>query len=360
VASAIVPTVASLPPSTAPPPTEQAPNAAAGLTNVAPSSSVPGGPPCSCGTRPSGDAPAPPAAAAAPAVTRVFAIGNIGFDFGTEARRDTFRQLMPRVSREPQTSPPTLDAPNPYDTAQLADYLQNHPYDSTKLIWTFNLDLTPVYAIEAEVTYHEYVYDKLRTALRNQSLPADNDDFISRVSLPGVLTDRTVRLFSGQVVPVVVAQPRGMYLWSEKSLVDAAVAAVNPEQIGASEPRVRLKLRQMLDKVYYQLRNLGTASPDRAINFMATNAFVFTQGIANGLTSGKLVDGDDTNLYSLNTISAVKSPYCRIDSDCWDVQLTFFDPENENRAQAVFQTTVDVSDELPVQLAPTHQFLFAG
>jgi len=54
----------------------------------------------------------------------------------------------------------------------------------------------------------------------------------------------------------------------------------------------------------------------------------------------------------------VKSPYCRVDSDCWDVQISFFDPDNDQRATVVFQSTIDVSDQLPVQLAPTHQFLF--
>ena len=293
--------------------------------------------------------PAPPEA-----VMRVFAIGNIGFDFGTEARRDTFRQLMPRVVGG--GSPPALMAPNPYDTKQLADYLNANPSESTKLIWTLNLDLTPVYAIEAEATYADDVYSKLRAALEYQALSAEDEKFISRVSLPGVLTTRTVRLFSGQVVPVVVTQPRGLYLWKEAAIIDAVMDATDPASLNVDPARVRPKVRQMLDKVYYQLRNLGTASPDRAINFMATNAFVVTEGIWRSLLSGEIVDGDSTNLYSLDTISAVKSPYCRIDSDCWDVQISFFDPENDNRARVVFQTTIDVSDELPVQLAPTHRF----
>jgi hypothetical protein len=46
-----------------------------------------------------------------------------------------------------------------------------------------------------------------------------------------------------------------------------------------------------------------------------------------------------------------------MDSDCWDVQVTFFDPENDRRARAVYQYTIDVSDVMPVSLAPTHQFL---
>lgn len=291
-------------------------------------------------------------------VSRVFAIGNIGFDFGTEARRDTFRQLMPRV--QSPGSPPVYMAPNPYDATQLADYLDGNAYESTKVIWTLNLELTPIYAIEADAAYAEDVYRELRTALRNQALPADDANYVSRVSVPGILTTRTVRLFSGQIVPVLVAQPRGLYIWNEAALVDAVVDAVRPDELGADSDRVRLKVRQMLDKVYYQLRNLGQSPPDRAINFQATNAFIFTEAIARGLLSADLVDGDTSRLYTLDSITAVKSPYCRVDSDCWDVQITFFDAENDNRARVVFQSTIDVSDELPVQLAPTHQFLWAA
>jgi hypothetical protein len=46
-----------------------------------------------------------------------------------------------------------------------------------------------------------------------------------------------------------------------------------------------------------------------------------------------------------------------MDSDCWDVLIKWFDPENERRAKSVFQFTIDVSDELPVSLAPAHHYL---
>jgi hypothetical protein len=61
-------------------------------------------------------------------------------------------------------------------------------------------------------------------------------------------------------------------------------------------------------------------------------------------------------LYTLDRISVSKSPFCRMDSDCWDVKLTFFDPENERRARMVMRLTVDVSDELPVTLGPVRQW----
>ncbi|MGH3670220.1 MAG: PatA/PatG family cyanobactin maturation protease [Pseudonocardiaceae bacterium] len=287
----------------------------------------------------------------------IFAIGQIGFDFGTEARRDTFRQLMPRVEIE-GTPPASLPA-NPYDVNQLSTYLDNSPWESTKLIWTLNLDLTPIYALEAELAYAEDVYKIFRSALKNHALPTDAPDFVSRVSIPGILTERTVRLFSGQVVPVVVAQPRGLYIWNENALIESVMQGVQEFRTDLASEHVQQTTRNFLDKVYNQFRNLGQSPPDRALNFAATNAFVFTRGVADGLLSARNVPGGE-NLYSLDTITVSKSPYCRMDSDCWDVQVKFFDPENDRRARAVYQFTIDVSDSMPVSLEPVHQFLVAS
>ena len=304
----------------------------------------------------------------------VFTIGEIGFDFGTEARRDSFRQLMPRQPLSGGQGPgggqgpdgeggggdgsprPATMPPNPYDPRQLASYLDSFPSDSTKLIWTLNLDLTPIYAIEAEPAYAEAVYSVLRSALVGQTLSSDDPEYVSRVSIPGVLTNRTRRLFSGQVVPVVVAQARGLYTWNEATLVNAIVTSVDGN---FGNNQVQQTVRNYLDKIYYQLRNLGQSSPDRALNYAATNAFIFAEGVAKGLMSSNSLPGGQ-NLYTLDTISVAKSPYCRVDSDCWDVQVTFFDPENDRRARSVYLYTIDVSDEMPVSLAPAHQFYIAS
>jgi len=287
----------------------------------------------------------------------VFAIGQFGFDFGTQARRDSFRQLMPRVQTGRQ--PPVSVPPNPYDVTQLVSYLDDYKSESTKLIWTLDLDATPIYAVEAELAYAEDVYEVLRSALRNQALPTEDANFVSRVSVPGVLTGRTRRLFSGQQVPVIVAQPRGLFTWSETALVNEIIQVVQQTQPDTDVGFLRLTLRNFLDKIYYQLRNLGQTSSDRALNFAATNAFIFAEVVRQGLLTAQNLPGG-ANLYTLDTIAVSKSPYCRMDSDCWDVQVTFFDPENDRRARSVYQYTIDVSDEMPVSLAPTHQFFIAS
>ncbi|MGK3931087.1 hypothetical protein [Enterococcus faecium] len=43
-----------------------------------------------------------------------------------------------------------------------------------------------------------------------------------------------------------------------------------------------------------------------------------------------------------------KSPVCRMNSDCWELYLTFTDPDNGSRATRVFNFTIDVSELIPV------------
>ncbi|MGG7569655.1 hypothetical protein [Streptomyces sirii] len=116
-------------------------------------------------------------------------------------------------------------------------------------------------------------------------------------------------------------------------------------------------IRALLDKVYYQFRNLGQSSADRAMNYAGTNAFQAASAIAEGLLSAKFVPGKSTNFYALDTVSVSKSPYCRIGSDCQDVVVTFMDPEDDRRAKVNYLFTIDVSDIPPVSLAPSHRFL---
>jgi len=76
-------------------------------------------------------------------VQLVYPLGTLGYDFGSEARRDSFKQLMPAYEIDTTTVPA-----NPYDARPMADYLEQNPSEAKSLIWTLNLELTPVYAIE--------------------------------------------------------------------------------------------------------------------------------------------------------------------------------------------------------------------
>ena len=266
----------------------------------------------------------------------VYVIGTLGYDFGSEARRDSFKQLMPAV-----TIGNTQIPANPYDARQMVDYLANNLSEAKSLIWTLNMELTPIYAIEAVGSFAREVYEVLRQLLAGEVEAEDARGYIERVSIPGKLTGRTVKLFSGQVVPVIEpVSPRGIYGWRVNTLVGSALEAVRGEQAEADDEQMRRSLSSFLNRVYYDLRNLGQTSQDRALNFAATNAFQAAQTFSTAVAAGM----------ELDSIAVTKSPFGRMDSDCWDVQLKFFDPENNRRAKKVFRFTIDVSDFIPVTL----------
>jgi cyanobactin maturation PatA/PatG family protease len=266
----------------------------------------------------------------------VYALGTLGYDFGSDARRDSFKQLMP-----PFNFGGTMVPANPYDARQMVDYLGDNISESRSLIWTLNIELTPVYAIAPSGPFAADAYHALLELLAGQIQPESDAEYIERVSIPGILSGKKVKLFSGQVVPVI--EPlgtRGLYGWKVNSLVSAAMEVVQAEDGSADEDRIRKTLDGFLNRIYYDLRNLGTTSQDRALNFSVTNAFQAAQTFSEAVAVGM----------ELDSITVEKSPFCRMDSDCWDVKLKFFDPENSRRAKKIFRFTIDVSDLIPVTL----------
>jgi cyanobactin maturation PatA/PatG family protease len=269
-------------------------------------------------------------------VNLVYALGTLGYDFGSEARRDSFKQLMPGVQIDGTAIPA-----NPYDARQMVDYLGDNLSEAKSLIWTLNLELTPVYAIEPGGAFARDVYGILQQLLSGQIQAEDSENYVERVSIPGILSGRSVKLFSGQVVPVIeVPNIRGMYGWKVNTLVQAAIQTVQAQASEAQEESIRRTLGSFLSRIYYDLRNLGTTSQDRALNFASTNAFQAASTFAEAVATGM----------ELDSITVEKSPFCRLDSDCWDVKLKFFDPENSRRAKKLFRFTIDVSDIIPVTL----------
>jgi hypothetical protein len=254
----------------------------------------------------------------------VYALGILGYDFGSEARRDSFVQNMPE------------DRSNPNDPTHLLNHLEENPEYAESLIWTLEIESTPVYAIHPMGSFASDTYKRLREFLESQ-----NTQRADRVSIPGVIAGK-ISLLSGQIVPVIIPELRGMYCWSAESLVNTVVG---PALRGNDEKTMKLymekkeALSNFLERVYYELMNLGRTSPERAMNFAGTNAFqaevVFEHAAHNNLM--------------LDSIETERSPICRPDSDCWDVKLTFFDPANRlTVARKMFRFTVDVSDVVPV------------
>jgi cyanobactin maturation PatA/PatG family protease len=227
------------------------------------------------------------------------------------------------------------NANNPLLPDQLLGYLAANPYDAPSVIWTVNLDATPIYAVQPVGPYAAIGYERLREALSGQLARG-----VELVSVPGVIGG-SVRLQSGQVVPVIVPSIRGIYCWATAPLVENVLG---PKPKGADKQsayeRQSSGLSDFLNRVYYDLRNLGITAEERALNYSAVNAFQVAE-VVRGTTLEEL---------DLDKVNVKKSPVCRPDSDCYDVELLFFNPSNTNVANRVFRFTVDVSDVIPVTI----------
>jgi hypothetical protein len=280
-------------------------------------------------------------AACAGGGSKVYVLGQLGYDLISEARLDAFAQKMANATGE-DAVPNRLD---PFNTEKMLAHLAANPYDAPALEWILLLDGTAVYALRPQGAYASDTYRQLSAFLKSQM-----EEGVERISVPGVLSG-SARLLLGQVVPVIVPELRGMYSWSTKELVSTVVGAAPKGTASAEEKEKHASktqgVRNFLDKVYYGLRNLGVLPQDRAINFAATNAFNFEWIYENSIKEKM----------ELESINVTRSPFCRPGSDCWDVEVYFFYPDRQvQTVRKVYRFTVDVSDVVPVTIGPTRSW----
>ncbi|MBX9447707.1 PatA/PatG family cyanobactin maturation protease [Dickeya chrysanthemi] len=250
---------------------------------------------------------------------KIFVIGQVGYDFGTEARLDYFTQVMGNKSGYP------------FDPVQMAEHLNtgDNAEQSNALIWTLKIDGIPVYAIKPDAQFAVLEYARLVEFLYEQETKG-----VERVSIAGIISGET-RLFNGQVIPTISPVLRGMFNWESQ---DISKMLMGESAMGTSKSK---ELINFINRIYYELRNRGYESNERAINYAATNAYqmkeIFDDAFAEGLF--------------LNKISAERSPVSRPESDCWDVVLEFFNPkERLTAARKLYRYTIDVSDVMPVTI----------
>lgn len=247
----------------------------------------------------------------------VYALGNIGYDFGSESHRDSFIQSMG-------------DGRNPHNPADLIAYLRANPWDASELLWTLNIDSTPIYALFPNGSHAHVAYERLIGFLEEQQ-----NGNIQRISVPG-MAEGTTSLLNGQTVTNLYPNLRGMYSWTTSALVASTAAG----EKGASKVLAE-NVTNFLNRIYYKMRNLGVTAQERALNYSATNAYQVSSVFASAMTDNLVLDD----------ISASKSPICRPGSDCYDVVLSFFNPrERLTQARKEYRFTVDVSDVVPVTL----------
>ena len=154
-----------------------------------------------------------------------------------------------------------------------------------------------------------------------------------------VVTGTPLRAMSRRFVPgETVEDLIGAIFNGGKSGGEESAKAPGGEA-GAAHEAQTTGVLNFMQRVYYELRNLGTSAQDRAMNYAATNAFQLKEVFEDAFKED----------LQLDRIGVEPSPICRPDSDCWDVKLQFFDPVKiHERARKVYRYTIDVSDVVPV------------
>jgi len=97
-----------------------------------------------------------------------------------------------------------------------------------------------------------------------------------RIAVAGNLTSST-RLYNGTAVPAAAPNLRGMLNRNVESLLEEILKAIADQHEGAGNPRagedqrqqIKDRLQSYLDRFFHELRNTGTGSHDRALNFAA-------------------------------------------------------------------------------------------
>lgn len=251
----------------------------------------------------------------------IYALGRIGYSFVSQSRRDSIKQKMDGLAQ-------------PEEPEDILAYLDANPHDASAIQWVLELEATPVYVLEPRGPFAREAYDLLRQFLREQVTEG-----VERVSIPGTITG-TAKHRSGLALPVVNPEIRGMYSWTTEALVDSLIEPT-ADEAGESglNSELRAGVKNFLERVYYEIRNLGREPRERALNFAATNAFeaesVFEQAMSEEM--------------ELDTIDVEPSPVCTPGSDCWDVKLVFFFPKRQiQTVKKLYRFTVDVTDVVPV------------
>jgi cyanobactin maturation PatA/PatG family protease len=315
---------------------------------------------CGCGGTCGGKGASPP--------QKVFVLGRLSFDYGTRSRRLWFGQSMRNTLNAGQGPLPNVDDPETlfnYLTKRAAEgvnytILEGQQFLSranvTAFHWVLTIDDTPVYAIAPTGPFAFEIHDTLVGFLSDQLHQG-----AERISVAGLIAGEA-KLFFGETVPLLVPDVRGMFSWTTSALVGATnqqegtepphrgrrrEADAPPAAAGSTET-----MEDFLNRVYDQVRNLGITSQERALNYAVTDA-LFLRGIFNDTRSSAKYQG-----YELDTFGVTKSPICRPDFDCWDVQIIFYDPNNLQRARRGFRFTVDVSDVMPVMIGERKEYSF--
>lgn len=244
---------------------------------------------------------------AAAACGLVYAVGQLGYDVAGPARHASFVQQ---------------GVAKPRDAGRLLERLREAPWEAAAIHWTLVQDRVPLYVIEPHGGFAAKGYELLRECLAGQIAGT-----VERVSIAGRLTG-SARLAGGATLPVVRPELRGLFRWTAPGAGDG-------------------ELRNLLSRLFDELRTPGRAPRERAVNYAAATVFRTGSALRSALAEGLAFGGMATE----------RSAFCRPGSDCHDVAFTFFSPvRRQAHPRTVVRVTVDVGDVVPVSIGPPRRW----
>jgi hypothetical protein len=275
----------------------------------------------------------------------VYVIGQLGVDFVNQARQDS---LQFHADGDINGNPLPITQP-----VNLLRYLQGwsetaadgkavehkpHMYDAKSIYWVLSQNGAPLYVVQPMGPFAEDGYRELVDFYAGQISEAPD---VQHVAISGVVVGEA-QLSTNEVVPIIVPHMRGTAAWSTKHLCGELACSFD-----ALPPEV---IEQILVRMYEETRNYGLTPEERAVNYVATNVFEI-------LEAAKILPGLDVNQkWELDSIKASKSAIARTGSECYDVQIAFYNPDNLVQARRITVVTVDVSDVVPVMIGNARHF----
>ncbi len=289
----------------------------------------------------------------------VNAIGQPSYDFVTQNNLDLFTAHMkewysdlPKVLKDNLTD-------SPHDHLSMAAFLlyrdehhQPNALMASQLIWLLNMNSTPVYAISPSLAeFRGNIYYTMELFLADNvglnveayqeftSNPESSaewdtmfddhkgDDDEMRMVLPGYISGQS-KLLNRNVIESVTPVAYGLNDWTLNALMSSM----------RIEDSYKDKLKSILKRLYVNTQNKGQTPDDRALNYSLYNIIELSEIVKEATEEG----------LQFSNYKIVPSKVSRQHSISREVQLTFFDPGNTNKAATTYALQVDVSGVTPI------------
>jgi len=170
-----------------------------------------------------------------------------------------------------------------------------------------------------------------------------------RVAVPGRFGGESV-LMNGEMLREIVPDMRGTLSWSIASLLDLILGpgfATQSTLTFKIYSKLRHGLNSLLQHFDRRIRNPGISSADRALNYAATRLQAILEDHSDELIDIDTVSGK-VSVFELDDIlPPTRNHIGPPGSDCWDVEIAFFNPADIQTARVIVAQTIDVSDGVP-------------